>query len=105
MMMERVAPRPVNHPDVGIGDLAPIDVDCFTGVHQAIKDARGRYRRRQGLRRRTGPETGHFATLGLWRTARSVVIGGAEATSWLSNLTKHRRQRRDHPVHLLTVLL
>jgi hypothetical protein len=102
MVVEGVAARPIDQPDLGVGKALAVEVERLTRMEQHVGNARHR------------DEIGNAVALdrqcrkrhGQWRLSgiggRSQRIG--ETATRQSDLAEHRRQHDAHPDRLLAVL-
>ena len=102
MVMERVAPGPVDQTDVGIGLALAVEIIGLAGVAQHVGDARHRdhlVHRIGALRQRHAAHPAKAVP-----DAANGTVAVAHAAARQADLPQHRRQHRRHPVGLLAML-
>ena len=101
VMMERVATRPVDQSDVGVGEPLTVEVELLARVKQHVGDARHRDEigNAVALDRQCRQRHGQWRLTGV--RGRAQRIG--EAAPGQSDLAEQRRQHHGHPDRLLAV--
>ena len=114
LVRERVAARPVGQLDQRQPDLLPVELHHLAGIQQRLHQPRHRNRDSPALRQPGCSPVGLPRRIvdglqdrrGCRRcAARSIVIAQAIAPSRQPDLPQHRRQRDQHPVYLLSMML
>ena len=102
MMVERIAARPIDQLDVGVGEPLAVEVERLARMQQHVGDARHRNEigNAVALDRQCRKRHGQWRLSGIG--GRSQRIG--EAAARQSDLAEHRRQHDTHPDRLLAVL-
>ena len=114
LVRERVAARPVGQLDQRQLDLVSVELHHLAGIQQRLHQPRHRNRDSPALRQPGCSPVGLPRRIvdglqdrrGCRRcAARSIVIAQAIAPSRQPDLPQHRRQRDQHPVYLLAMML
>ena len=102
VVMERVAARPVDEADVGIGVAAAVVVERLAGMQQHVGEARDR----DELLHRVGALRQGRAGIERAGAAHDVgrPVAGAEAAARQADLAQHAGERHQRPERLLAVM-
>jgi hypothetical protein len=101
-MVKRVATRPIDQPDIGIGSLASVEIVALPRMQQAVGDTRRRdcsaERIRQNLHRGRAKRQ--------WRLGNSTsgAVAETKPAAGQADLAERRGQEYQRPKGLLTVI-
>ena len=102
VMVEGIAARPIDQPDVGIGEPLAVVVEASAGIEQHVGDARDRNEVANAvlaLRQRRRHDRGVPPARVCERAQRIAIAAAREP-----DLAEHRRQHHRHPDRLLAML-